>query len=136
VRPHHQHHAGGFRAGQLSPAARRELRDARFRNPAVPNVQSRRAIYAVREAVQRDPGLAPEERRSLLDQLNDPSTTDTLLSGGLGLIIARWLKLSPAAQVLLSLAGLGVGRMLHNRLNDQNRSSDWNAKTRMHEIRD
>lgn len=116
--------------------ALRAQQSARQRNPAVPQKVSERTIYALRDAIQRDPSLTPDQRDGLLGQLTGDQLGPLLLSGGLGLLVARWLKLSPTAQVLLSLAGLGIGKLLLDQTRNQQPFSTFNPRTRLHEIND
>lgn len=73
--------------------------------------------------VQQDHGLSQEEKQIIATQLNHPNTIQTLLSGSLGaglaLAVSKYLKLHPTSQVLLSLAGFGIGKYLLEKLSNR-----------------
>ena len=95
-------------------------------------------IQDLTHAVRADPGLTPEEREEVLDRLSEPTFSQKLLYGGFGAavsgLLARYLGLSKKTQVVLVIAGFGLGQMLlHLTRSDKNKSMQYNEHTKLYE---
>ena len=68
--------------------------------------------------VTNDQYLSPTEKNELLQKLHEPSFAQNLLHGSIGagisLAFTKYMKMSKTAQILLSMAGFGIGRYLLN----------------------
>ncbi len=87
--------------------------------------------------VANDAGLSIEQRAGLLEQLKQPGFLSSVFAGVAGasllLVISRYLKLSPAVQVLLSMAGYGIGNLLLNATS--NNMLKYDDKLKSYEIK-
>ncbi len=115
------------------------MRDWKKRNPAVGlPAASPVNLPELRTAVLRDQSINSTQRRDVLSWLEDPVTLQNLRNGSLGALltisIAKFLKLKPRTQLLLSLAGFGIGKMLNDVKSDPRKSSSFNQQLRMYEI--
>lgn len=67
-------------------------------------------------ALRADPSLNPQERKQVEHMVSQPDFTTKLMYGAFGAslayIVAKYLKLSKSAQILLAIAGFGIGRLL------------------------
>ena len=74
----------------------------------------------LQRCIQADRDLKDQEKAELLTRLNEQDFLKLTAFGGLGaalgVMVARYLKLSRTTQVLLGLAGFGLGRVLYDRL--------------------
>ena len=97
-------------------------------------------LAQIRSLVQTDPSLDKKQRDKVTTSLDDPAFVQRLKSGVVGgalaFLLAKYMKLKPTTQLLLSLAGFGVGKIIYDYRHDQNRSSRYNEKLRMYEIAD
>ena len=85
-----------------------------------------------------DPGLSPQEKAHLSDFLRNKDVSK-FLSGAFGavfsVLLAKYMKLGRTSQLLLGLAGFGIGRLLYDYLNKQHRQfATWNDKINAYEI--
>jgi hypothetical protein len=73
-------------------------------------------IEHLKQVIQHDPKVEEPEKSSLLNFLNDPDALSVLAGGVAGgaitNTISKFLGLSHTAQILLSLAGFGLGSIL------------------------
>jgi hypothetical protein len=87
-------------------------------------------VEDLKHLVRNDLSLLPQERASLLTVLNNPNAYEHLLVGGAGaalaLTISKYYKMKPASQVLMSLAGFGIGSILLNALTPPPKHTNWN----------
>jgi len=87
-------------------------------------------VEDLKHLVRNDLSLSPQERGSLLSVLNNPNAYEHLLAGGAGatlaLIISKYYKMKPTSQVLMSLAGFGIGNILLNALTPPPKHTQWN----------
>ena len=115
----------------------REMRQWKKRNPAVKAPALDTA--AIRRAVENDQSLTGKQRNSLLEDLNNPAFVDELKSGSIGvalsLLLAKYMKLSPQSQLLLSIAGFGVGKIIYDHKHGPDRFGQYNKDLRMYEIK-
>jgi hypothetical protein len=83
--------------------------------------------------INADHGLAPDQRVHLLKMLNSPDMAGHLFAGVAGaavaLAIARWKKMSATSQVLMSLAGFGLGNIILNKLEGHPKHTSWDSDT-------
>ena len=90
-------------------------------------------------AVHGDPHLDNSQKQLLLYKLQQPSFFENLLHGAFGsalaLLVAKYLKLSPTAQVLLGVAGFGIGKALWDANDNDNNFSRYNEQTKMYTIK-
>lgn len=92
------------------------------------------------KAIKADVSLTDEQREEVLKLIQDKQFLNKLTSGllgaGAGGIIAKYLKLSPTAQVLLAVSSFGIGRLLwESSKNDSKRFSEYNKKLKVYEIK-
>ena len=77
--------------------------------------------------VVHDHGIDLPKKNSILTMLNSPEWVDHLLVGAAGAAITKavssYAGLSKPAQVLLSLAGFGVGNMIYNHFKENKHTS-------------
>ena len=94
----------------------------------------------VQSLIQNDPGLPPDRKQELLAKISDPDVFDEIMNGvlgaGIGYVVAKFLNLSKRTQILLSMAGFGVGSYLE----DKTRHSDkkfvnYNPKLKAYELK-
>jgi hypothetical protein len=81
--------------------------------------------------IRQDEGLHPAQRANVLQMLNTPDIATHVLTGitgaGIALAVARWRKMSPTSQVLMSLAGFGLGNIILNKLTPPPKFTSWNS---------
>ena len=81
--------------------------------------------------IRQDEGLHPAQRANVLQMLNNPDIATHVLTGitgaGIALAVARWKKMSPTSQVLMSLAGFGLGNIILNKLTPPPKFTNWNS---------
>ena len=115
----------------------REVRQWKQRNPAVPLSPPFNGP-ALRDAVDRDQALSGPQKEELHNWLGDPETIKSLQSGGIGAalsyMIAKFLKLKPQTQLLLSIAGFGIGKIIYDYRANPNKFSSYDQQLRMYEI--
>ncbi len=87
-----------------------------------------------------DPFLSPEEKISIKRKLNQEpvDTSSGVVNGVIGataaLAIANFLKLSKQSQILVTLAGYGVGKYLLDNSNKHDRLIEFNNKTNSYKL--
>lgn len=94
-------------------------------------------LQEVRSAVDRDKGIDANERGVAHDFLatNNLSELKSSAAGAaLMYMLARFLKLKPATQVLLSVAGFGAGKLIYDYSRNSERFSTYNTKSKVYEI--
>lgn len=95
-------------------------------------------VRSLSQAVSQDQGISSRQREGVLDSLKDPEFMGELKGGAIGaalsFLVAKYLKLKPTTQVLLSLAGFGVGKLIHDYKHNPGNFSRYNEKLKMHEI--
>ena len=83
--------------------------------------------------VRNDHGLHPDQRFQVLQMLNTPDVASHLLVGATGaalaLAVARYRKMSGTSQVLMSLAGFGLGNIILNKLTPPPKYTQWDQDT-------
>lgn len=93
-------------------------------------------LHSLTEHISKDTTLKSSERASLLSALSEDKLRAGLLGGAAGLLISKYLKLSKPSQVLLTLAGFGVGRALLRRMDrEPDKFYIRDPKTKTYEIR-
>lgn len=78
-------------------------------------------LVELQRVIDSDHALKEAEKAELKERLNDKDAVLKSLSFGAtgaatALLVGKYLKLSKTTQVLLSLAGFGIGRALYNSL--------------------
>ena len=98
-------------------------------------------LAELRRAVSSDRELNEHEREELNALIEEKDFLKRMAFGGagaaLGLIVAKFLKLGRTTQVLLSLAGFGIGRALYDGLIKNPHRDNFgqvNRKTNLYEI--
>jgi hypothetical protein len=85
------------------------------------------------KVINHDHGIDETKKKSLLAMIDHPDTFNRLASGGLGVALVRstsaFEKLSKPVQILVSLAGFGVGRALYDTLSSPDKFSSYNSST-------
>jgi hypothetical protein len=79
--------------------------------------------------IRQDQGLHPAQRANVIQMLNNPDIATHVLTGltgaGIALAVARWKKMSTTSQVLMSLAGFGLGNIILNKLTPSPKFTNW-----------
>lgn len=118
----------------------REMREWKRRNPAVPATSPSFNGAALRQAINKDQALSSTQKTELHGWLEDPETVKSLQSGGVGAalsyMVSKYLKLKPQTQLLLSIAGFGVGKIIYDYKTNPKKFSTYNEQLRMYEIHD
>lgn len=120
----------------------RELRAGQAKPVTLPEPTTEAVdIQKLKDVVAKDVGLKPAERDTLIHALSDPGFIYDLKTGSLGTavshLLARFLKMPAKTQLLLSIAGFGIGKMIYDhRHATQGGFSQYNQKSKMYEIRD
>ena len=91
----------------------------------------------INNAVHGDPGLA-EDEKNFLNRPEIQKSMEQLLSGGagaaIGVVVAKYLKLSKPVQVLLGVLGYGAGRMIYTYMKNYRPSGKYNDHSKLYEI--
>jgi len=95
------------------------------------------------KAIRLDRSLPEEERALLLQKFQSSNEMNKLLAGvgggAFGALVARYLDMAPTTQILMALAGFGIGGILNNQIekpNDPNRVMQYNNKLKVYELQD
>lgn len=92
----------------------------------------------LRQAISKDQSLSPAQKEETRSWLEDPTVLNELRTGSIGaalsLLIGRFLKMKPRNQLLLSIAGFGIGKIIYDYKNDPKNFSRWNKQLRMYEL--
>lgn len=87
--------------------------------------------------IARDAGLLPEERQKLIQHINTPGVYDRMVSGPSGAAVAyligKFLNLSNKAQILISLAGYGIGNYFKSKADDKAATVKYNNKIKYYD---
>ena len=90
------------------------------------------------DIVKKDMSLKPDEKLELVTKLSDHSFFDHVSNGaagaGAGFVIAKFLNLSKPAQVVLTLAGFGIGKYLLDTARKHDKFLQYNNKLKVYEI--
>jgi len=83
--------------------------------------------------IRNDQGLNPNQRNHVLQLLNTPDLGGHLLAGtagaALALSVSKYKKMSGTSQVLMSLAGFGLGNIILNKLTPPPKHTAWDRNT-------
>jgi F0F1-type ATP synthase assembly protein I len=98
-------------------------------------------IQRLVQSVTADSILARDEKQKVLDMLSRTDFLSKLQSGALGaglaFLLAKFLKMSPRAQLLMTLAGYGIGRMLVDASSKHSEKFiQYNDRMKLYEIKD
>ncbi len=89
--------------------------------------------------INNDHGLEEHKKQSLLAMINSPDIFHKLVAGGLGVAAVRsanaFDKMSKPAQVLVSMAGFGVGKALYDVLHNPEKFSTYHSETGVTKIK-
>ncbi|RTL07617.1 hypothetical protein EKK58_00150 [Candidatus Dependentiae bacterium] len=92
----------------------------------------------LRQAIAKDQSLSHAQKEETYTWLDDPVVLNELRSGSIGaaltLLIGKFLNMKPRNQLLLSIAGFGIGKIIYDYKNDPKNFSRWNKQLRMYEI--
>lgn len=92
----------------------------------------------LRRIVTADQALSSSQRTETLNWLDDPAALQELRSGSIGaalsLLASKYLNLSSRNQLLLSIAGFGLGKIIYDYKQGQRKSSKWNKNLKMYEL--
>jgi hypothetical protein len=90
-------------------------------------------------AVKKDQGLSEHKKESVLALLDNPEVFKRFASGGLGVALTRSLssfqQLSKPAQILVSLAGFGLGRSIYDLMHTPEKFTIHNESTGITKIK-
>lgn len=118
-----------------------ELRRRRAGTPQSPDEPASAPPFdaaKLRQVISKDQSLTPAQKEETHNWLEDPAVLAELRSGSMGaaltLLIGRFLKMKPRNQLLLSIAGFGIGKIIYDYKNDPKNFSSWNKQLRMYEI--
>ncbi|CAK0773823.1 hypothetical protein CCP3SC5AM1_880016 [Gammaproteobacteria bacterium] len=84
--------------------------------------------------IHYDAGLSPSEKAQLLEICQDKKSISKFLSGAAGatvsIAIAKYVNLSKAAQILLGVAGYGIGRLIYDQVTKHHKQfATYNDRT-------
>lgn len=92
-------------------------------------------------AIRADRSITEEQRQDLLSVFSNPAEVNRLLAGtgtaSYAVLIARYLNMGKTAQILMGLAGFGIGRVLADWMqkpNDQSRVLRYNEKLKAYNV--
>lgn len=90
------------------------------------------------QLVQHDSGLTIQEKAELIEKIQDNDFYTNLMHGtigaSIGYIISKFLNLSRSAQILMSVAGFGIGRYLLDVSRKHDKFIQYNERLRTYEI--
>lgn len=93
----------------------------------------------LRQTVAKDQGITGSQKDSVLQSLADPEFVGEIRSGAVGAalmyLITKYLKLSPQTQLLLSIAGFGIGKIIYDYKHNPSNFASYNSKLKMYEIK-
>jgi len=93
----------------------------------------------LKKYITKDPSLGLPQKTELLRMLDAPNVEEHLLAGAtgaaIGLVLARYKKMSPSSQVLMSLAGFGIGNIILNTLTSPPKHTWWNSERSTNNIK-
>lgn len=125
-------------ASKMAPAAKEELGEIGNMVDLSQEAAKSFDLNELAKVIKLDPKLQEDERTTILKLLNSPEFFSKLktsaASSGLVYLISSYLKLSRPAQVLLSIAGFGIGRIIHELFQQDDHFSKYNTKTRSYAI--
>src|SRR5688500_3482559 len=88
--------------------------------------------------IQQDYGLSHDDRQFLMKYFTQTDKFQTLLSGASGAamsnVLSRYMQLSKPAQVLLSIAGFGIGSYFIKATRDSKNFVSYNDKMKAYEL--
>ena len=88
--------------------------------------------------VRRDTSLTSAEKDEIINKLSNLTFFTPFINGvigaSVGLIVAKYLKLSKTAQVLLTLAGFGLGKYLLDATRKHDKFLQYNEKLKVYEL--
>lgn len=85
--------------------------------------------------VNKDSGLHPDEKQMLIQKLETPEVYNQLVNGpagaAIGFAVSKFLGLSKQSQVLLSIAGFGIGNYLKSHMSSEENKKFFNYDKKM-----
>lgn len=88
--------------------------------------------------VSQDNSLTPDQKQYVMNKLNDPTFVQELgagaLGAGAGYVLAKFLRISKPGQILLTLAGFGIGKYLLDKSQKHDKFVQYNSKLKAYEI--
>lgn len=90
-------------------------------------------------SISIDPHLSSEDRKRLIASItNEDSSYHSLLNGalgaGIGYAIARFLKLSKNTQIVVTLAGFGIGKYLLDNHENSGKFMEYDKKLKGYKL--
>lgn len=83
--------------------------------------------------------MSQSEKDELIDKLEDTTTYNHMIHGvagaGAGLAVAKFMNLPKTAQVLLSIAGFGIGKYLLDVSRKRDKFLQYNEKLKVYDIK-
>jgi hypothetical protein len=103
-----------------------------------PNLNQQQILLAI----QADPSLSPEERAHVMQVVNQVDFVTKLAAGSFGAslayLLSKFMGLGRTAQVLLSIAGFGIGRLILDASTkpkqNSGRFATYNEKMKTYEV--
>ncbi len=93
---------------------------------------------AILRSINIDPQLSNDERRQLSQALSSAAQWQSFAAGAMGAAagysIAKFLKMSKTAQILITLAGFGVGKYLLDNSQNSGKFMEYNKKLKGYKI--
>ena len=98
-------------------------------------------IQALFQVISQDPTLTTEQRVQVMEKLDDQhflskSTKAGVVGGSVGYAVSKFLALPKRAQILLTLAGFGIGKYLLVKSQNYDKFMRYNEKLEMYEIKE
>jgi hypothetical protein len=90
-------------------------------------------------AINSDPHITNVQQQMLVSKVQEPAFFENIMHGvfgsSLALIVAKYLKLDKTAQVLLAIAGYGIGKALWDAYDNENNFSRYDKQTKTYTIK-
>ena len=94
-------------------------------------------LNQINEAIRNDSGLSENEKQ-FLEKAETQEDIKKFLAGGagatLGVVVAKYLKLSKPVQVVLGVLGYGAGKAVYKAIFDPNAPVQYNSRKGTYEI--
>jgi len=88
--------------------------------------------------VSQDGQLTPEQKNYIFHKLKEPTFIQSLTAGalgaGVGLVISKFLNISKRGQILLTMAGFGIGKYLLDKCEKHDKFIQYNSRLKTYEI--
>jgi hypothetical protein len=92
----------------------------------------------LKQLIEADPHISEENKLDLIQKIDNGDEDSELLHGiegaGAGLIAAKFLQLSRNSQILLTIAGYGIGKYLLDNSKNNDKVMQYNDKLKRYNL--